>query len=174
MWRYVVGAFVGVGVLFAAGLLIKEYGKGQYQAGWDARDVAALRVINEHQQAQLEREREQMQITAEISASFARSLGDLRGDFRRVQKEIPVVLPPDVSDRYPWPVGAVRLHDAAVARVAVSELPDPAGRADDAASEFGAADGISVVLSNYKQCEADRARLRMLQSWVVRQAETAE
>lgn len=170
MLKVVAGAVAVVLVAGTAAAMLKGYGARQYQAGYDARDVEALKVQNKHLADQVERERRSLQITSEISANFARATADIRRDFRSVQKDIPTYVTPETSARYPWPVGAVRLHDAAVARAAVSEFPDPAGRADGDPSDVGAADGISVVLSNYKQCELDRERLRRLQQWNREQA----
>lgn len=161
-----VGGAVGmVLVAFTGAAMLKGYGARQYQAGYDKRDVAAARDENDALRRQLALERRVAQLTADVSAKHAAAQAENRARYTQLKDEVPHVLPPQTSSDYRWPVGAVRLHDAAARGLALSDVSDPAGRPDDAPSDVGAADGIGTVLGNYEACEADRKRLSSLQEW---------
>jgi hypothetical protein len=104
--------------------------------------------------------------SAEAGAAHALAQARLRVVYRTLVKEIPVHVPAEVDRGYPLPVGLVRLHDAAARGVAVSAVPAPAGRADDAAADSRASDLAAVLAHNYGACRADGEQLSALQAWV--------
>lgn len=136
-----------------------------YRAGSDhatrAAQAASLQVASD----QLDRVARLAEQSNKIAIEYAGRRDTVETRYREITREVPRVLDPATSAAYPWPVGAVRLHDAAVLGRRLQEVPDPAGRADGAASEVGAAQGTDVVLENYRRCDLAFERLEALQRW---------
>lgn len=104
-------------------------------------------------------------ISAAAGAADAAAQARIRTVTRTIIQEIPGVLPPAVDRAFPLPVGFVRVHDAAARGLDLSDVPDPAGRPDDAASGVAASDAAAVIAGNYGACRADAQRLADLQAW---------
>lgn len=86
---------------------------------------------------------------------------------RTIIRDIPHVLPVETDRSFPLPVGLIRLHDAAA--LGTNPVPDPAGRADDAASPVAASDLANAFADNYGACRLNSEQLVGLQSWVTEQ-----
>ena len=100
------------------------------------------------------------------STDAAKAVERVRTVFQTITKEVPVYVTVQTDQRFPLPVGFVRVHDAAAAGLDVSQVPDAAGKLDDAPSGVPASDAAAIIASNYGSCTADRARLVGLQDWV--------
>ncbi len=102
--------------------------------------------------------------TIRLSAALERDAAAARTVYRTLYREIPRHVPAQAVARCDVPVGFVRVHDAAA--VAVPAVPDPVGRPDEAASGVGLDRVAVAVAGNYETCNAVRAQLAALQSWV--------
>ena len=109
------------------------------------------------------------QVSRDAGAAEARAQDRIRIVYRTLREEIPTHVSPETDRRFALPVGLVRLHDAAARGLELSRVPDPAGRADDAASDVRASDLAAAVTGNYGACRADGEQLAALQAWIRRQ-----
>lgn len=114
---------------------------------------------------------EQGRINTDHAVAEAKAQAAIRTLTRTHIKEVPVYVTAETDRRFPLPVGFVRLHDAAALGVDVSAVPDPAGRADGAASTVAPSDAAQTIAGNYGECRAVEERLAQLQTWV---ADTAK
>lgn len=102
-----------------------------------------------------------------LAKDQARRQAQIRWREKIILQEVPVYVSADADARYPVPWGVVRVLDAAALGVRPSELPNPAGEPDDAASSVAASDLAAGVSANYVGvCEANAEQLRGLQAWV--------
>lgn len=84
---------------------------------------------------------------------------------RTVLQEVPHVVTVEVDRSFgSVPVGFVRLFDAGAA--GVPSVPDPAGRADDAASGVALSAVLSTAIENDGICHLNAGQLVALQEWV--------
>jgi hypothetical protein len=85
---------------------------------------------------------------------------------RTLQKEVPGVITQQMDRSFPVSTGFVRLHDAAATGVDVSQISDPAGRPDDAASDLKSSAVISTIIANYGAARGNAEELTALQQWI--------
>jgi hypothetical protein len=155
MWKVYI-LILAAGASFAMGWRVESWRQGA------AETKAAIHTIHTVQA--------QGQINTAAAAKDAEVQTSIRYITKTLIEKVPVYVSPETDRRFPLPVGLVRVHDAAVLGVDLSSVPDPAGRADDAASGVEASTLAAIVAGNYGACRADQARLSGLQGWVAAQA----
>lgn len=158
MWRFILGGLGAVAIVGGAYKLGSD-------SGWARRDASALT-------ADLGRERgahlaDLAALAASQTAGGEHQLAAerVRTVYRAIERELPAHVTADIDARFPVPVGFVRVHDAAALGLSVADVHDPAGRADDAASELAASDAARVITGNYEACADNAERLGAWQSW---------
>lgn len=80
-------------------------------------------------------------------------------------QEVPIYVTPETDALFPLPCGFIRLHDAVVAGVEPSALPNPAGKSDGDACEVKASTAASVIAENYGAALGWRQSLVDWQDW---------
>ncbi len=109
-------------------------------------------------------------ITTDVGKKSEARQAEIRWRTITTIREVPVYVSPETDHRFPVPVGLVRVHDAAARGVSPAEVPDPAGRPDDAPSGVAASALGQTLAANYGSCLADLERFRDLQGWIDQQA----
>jgi len=109
-------------------------------------------------------------ITADVGKKSEARQAEIRWRTITTIREVPVYVTAETDRRFAIPVGLVRVHDAAARGVSPAEVPDPAGRPDDAPSGVAASALGEILAANYGSCLADLERFRDLQRWVDQQA----
>ena len=109
-------------------------------------------------------------ITAVVARKSEARQAEIRWRTITTIREVPVYVTAETDRRFPVPVGLVRVHDAAARGLSPTEVPDPAGRPDDAPSGIAASAFGETLAANYGSCLADLERFRDLQGWVDQQA----
>ena len=166
-WRgYALAAGLALAVGFSGGWTVRDW-----KAASD--DAAAIAAAHKAQlaavAAALKLGREQATTSDRIATAAAEAQVEIRTVTRTLIKEVPVHVTPDDDRRCVVPVGFVRIHDAAAA--GIRPVPDPAGRADDAASGLALSAVAGTVVENYAgTCAANARQLSDLQAWVRAQA----
>lgn len=110
--------------------------------------------------------RQTAQISAAAGAAEAAAQTRIVTVTRTLIREVPSVVTPQIDRDFPLPVGFLRVHDAAARGLDLPDLPDPAGRPDDAASGVAASDAAGAIAANYGACRADDEQLAALQAWL--------
>lgn len=105
-------------------------------------------------------------LTQAVEIHDVETVTKIRTVTQTITKEIPVAITPATDRAFPLSVGFVRLHDAFARGVDLSQVPDPAGRPDDAASELASSAAVGLIGANYADCRVDRQHLADLQEWV--------
>lgn len=152
-------------LLFLLALIGGGFGAGWTVQGWRhgaAETKAAVRTVYVT--------REQGAINTAAAAKDATAQAEIRYVTRTIVKEVPTYVSPATDARFPLPVGLVRVHDAAAIGIDPARLSDPAGLADDQASDVEASEAASAIAGNYGECRATATRLTELQDWVASQA----
>lgn len=170
-WRSIlIGGGALVAVLAGGGLALAliHVGEGLERGRWQTKAAEQAKV----DQAAIARFSERSaDITSEVTARWANTDQAQHQADRALYREIPHALPPETDARYPQPVGLIRLHDAAA--LGVPPVPDPAGRADDAASEVTSSGLGEAFTDNYGAANRCLGTLSALQDWVAGQAALA-
>lgn len=110
----------------------------------------------------------QAQVTATVEAAADTKQVEVRTVTQTIIKRIPIYVSPKADAGCAVPVGAVRLF-AAAAR-GVPDLPDPAGRPDDAPAGVELSAVAAAAAEDLGTCQGIRARLISLQDWIAAQA----
>lgn len=127
----------------------------------------ALRAAQRLAQARtIEVARSQAQITQRVQGEAVRAQVQIRTVYRNIIHEVPAHVTPAIDRAFPLPVGLLRVHDSAALGVPTAQVPDPAGRADEAPGDVTASQFGAVVAENYGVCRADQDRQRRLQAWL--------
>lgn len=100
-----------------------------------------------------------------IAAHQAAVRTEIQWRTRILIEKAPDYVTPKADARCVVPVGFVRLHDAAAA--GQDPVPDPAARADDAASGVALSAVGATVAGNYGGCRENAAKLTDLQAWLI-------
>lgn len=158
-------ALVGSSLLIAAG-----YGLG-HRAGQADEAAKAWRADALASRAAIERIERSVAAGARVSADLAVRASEVRTRTTTLVREVPIHVSTSVDARFAVPVGLVRVHDAAAAGVDLSAVPDPAGRADESASDIVASDLATAIVENYGTCRGELARLAAWQDWASAQLE---
>lgn len=108
----------------------------------------------------------QGEIRARIEAQAAAHQENIRIVTKTIIKEVPVLVTPETDNRFPVPVGVVRVLDAAALGTSVASIPVPTGKTDGDASDVKASEVASNGASNYGSCNATRVQLIDLQEWI--------
>lgn len=164
-WRLALGGFL-VGVIAGGG------------GAWQVRDWMAVRqrLAEAHADTQaaqavtrtvIRRAEAGERVVTRYVAGAAR----IRTVTHTIVQEVPHVVTVEVDRAYGGlPVGLVRLYNASGRGVLLSSVPDPAGRADDAASGLLPSAFAAVAADNNGAANACREQLSALQDWVRAQA----
>lgn len=163
-----VGRWIGLAVAVLA-LLAGVHHHG-FTQGRDREKAAQAARMERARKDVVRREAVADAITADVGKKSEARQAEIRWRTITTIREVPVYVSPETDHRFPVPVGLVRVHDAAARGVSPAEVPDPAGRPDDAPSGVAASALGSTVAANYGSCLADLERFRDLQSWVTQQA----
>jgi hypothetical protein len=173
----VVGIF-GATILFWAGIAFEHRPAGFLSfhvwgpigftdPGGPAAQLAALE-LKERQAGQraVGVQRAQASISAAAGVAEQAAQVRIRTVYRTLTQEVPGVLTPEIDRVFDLPVGLLRVHDAAARGVDLSDVPDPAGRPDDAAAGVAVSAVGQALVANYGACHADQERLAALQAWL--------
>lgn len=134
-------------------------------AGVAETEAAGLKVTLKLERAGRAADLAALQASLQVGQALAARTAEIRTVHPQIRLEVPRLVTPETDARYPLPVGFVRLHDASAAGVPPARVPDPAGRADDAASGIAASEAATVIDLNYEACRDHAARLIGWQSW---------
>lgn len=136
------------------------YGRG------DGRDLCQA----EHSLAALKQAEEARRIendaakrVRDAEAKAAKATAQIRIVTQTIIRKVPIHVTPEIDRRYPWPIGAQRVHDAAALGIAVSAVPLPAGKSDADPSDIKPSEALGVIASNYGSCRETREQLIGLQ-----------
>jgi hypothetical protein len=185
----IVGLLVGlIGAtwLFWAGIAFERRPVGQFSfsipiwgplhVGWNdpGGPAAQLAVLKAEEARAAQRAMQVVARQADVSAAAdvaeTRAQTRIRLIYRTLHDQIPTIIPAPVDRHFALSVGFVRVHDAAVWGVDLSDAPLAAGQSDGAASEIAQSRAASVIADNYGSCRADQERLSALQDWIRKEA----
>jgi len=169
LWRFAaspIGRYAMISAaVVAAGWAIHHHGYTsgikREKAAQEAREAVARKRV-----AKVEAK------SAEISTKTGEKLAAKKVEIRTITqtliKEVPYAVPQDPT-RGSWPIGLVRLHDAAV--LGMPGLSDPAGRADAAPSGVTDAVAAPVLIANAEACRINAETVIAWRRWADDQAE---
>lgn len=115
----------------------------------------------------------QAAITADVSAKHDVADRQIQASTGALLQKVPAYVTPQVDLRFPVPVGAIRLLNAASLGLDLSAVPDPAGRADDAPSGVALSTVVDGGVANAGACRQDDQQLSDLEAWILRQQQLA-
>jgi len=170
-WRFFTGP-VGRWIALALAVLallagVHHHGVTQ---GRDREKAAQAARMERARKDVVRREAKADAITADVGKKSEARQAEIRWRTITTIREVPVYVTAETDRRFAIPVGLVRVHDAAARGVSPAEVPDPAGRPDDAPSGVAASALGEILAANYGSCLADLERFRDLQRWVDQQA----
>ncbi len=158
------GVYLLLAGLAAGGLWYVDHraynrGVAATETVWQGRVATAERLAAEKQAAR-------DKITSAIEVAFWKKKADAAAVTITVTKEIPRYVTVEIDRAYSVPCGLVRVLDAAVLSVSASELPYPAGLADDTACPVAtsvlAEAGVAAIRGYIEVTD----QLTALQLWV--------
>ena len=158
MWQLVVGGVAAIA--FAGG----AYKLGS-DSGWARRDAVALGADLAREKGAHLADLQAVQASQAADREHQAAAEGVRTVYRTIEREIPAHVTAEADAHFPLPVGFVRVHDAGALRLPVADVPDPAGRPDDAASELAASEVARTIAWNYEACADNSERLRAWQAW---------
>lgn len=152
------GALVGVLILCAV-----SFERGHHYATLQAQEA-----LVEAQNKVIAAKDQQAAITGAVEGAAAVQQAQIRTITKEVIRNVPVYITRKSDAECTVPVGAVRVF-AAAAR-GVRDLPDPAGRPDDAAAGIDLSALAAAGADDLGTCQGVRAQLTSLQDWIGQQA----
>ena len=158
MWQVILGGLAAVAVAGGAYRLGAD-------SGWARRDAAALSADLAREKGAHLADLGAQQASQKTGGEHELAAVRLRTVYRTIEREVPTHVTAEIDDRFPVPVGFVRVHDAAALGLPVADVHDPAGRPDDAAADVAASEAATVIAGNYAACADTAERLRSLQAW---------
>lgn len=158
MWQLILGGAAAIAVTGGAYKLGSD-------SGWARRDAVALTADLAREKGAHAADLQALASSQRVASEHQLAAERIRTVYRTIEREIPAHVTAETDARFPVPVGFVRVHDAAALGLPVADVHDPAGRADDAASELASSEAARVIAWNYEACADNAEQVRGWQAW---------